>query len=478
MEKAKSEIHRWTSRSPKGGRRLSVLSTQRELTYDGARPPGVALAHIPGDDGWPIVGDTLAILADPKGFVERRARRYGPVNRSRVFGRLNVTLLGPEANELVLLDPQKLFSSALGWGFILDLLFPRGLMLLDFEEHRLHRRALSVAFKSGPMQSYLTGLNAGIAKGLSQWPGGREFEFYPAIKRLTLDLAATSFLGEELGPELEAVQRAFIAMVAGSIGIIRTPLPGTRLGQGAKGRAFIVDYFNRQIPLRRETGGEDLFSQLCRATWDDGTLLSNADIVNHMAFFMMAAHDTLTSSLTSFVYRLAANLEWQEKVREEHRGLGLAPDGPLSFERLDELVLTEMAFKEAMRLAPPVPSIPRRAMRDFEFMAFRIPAGTSVSINPLFTHYMPEPWPEPECYDPMRFGPEVSRNRHKFAFVPFGGGAHMCLGLNFAYMQAKCFAWHFLNKFRVSVAPDYRPSWRMWPIPYPRDGLLVTLAPV
>jgi hypothetical protein len=87
---------------------LSVLGTQRELTYDGTRPPGEALAHIPGDDGWPIVGHTLAILADPKGFVERRAQRYGPVNRSRVFGRLNVTLLGPEANELVLLDPQKL----------------------------------------------------------------------------------------------------------------------------------------------------------------------------------------------------------------------------------------------------------------------------------------------------------------------------------------------------------------------------------
>jgi len=54
----------------------------------------------------------------------------------------------------------------------------------------------------------------------------------------------------------------------------------------------------------------------------------------------------------------------------------------------------------------------------------------------------------------------------------------MCLGLNFAYMQAKCFTWHLLNNFRVSVARDYRPGWRMWPIPYPQDGLLVTLAPV
>ena len=54
----------------------------------------------------------------------------------------------------------------------------------------------------------------------------------------------------------------------------------------------------------------------------------------------------------------------------------------------------------------------------------------------------------------------------------------MCLGLNFAYMQAKCFTWHFLNKFQVATAPDYRPDWKMWPIPYPRDGLHVTLGPV
>jgi cytochrome P450 len=54
----------------------------------------------------------------------------------------------------------------------------------------------------------------------------------------------------------------------------------------------------------------------------------------------------------------------------------------------------------------------------------------------------------------------------------------MCLGLHFAYMQAKCFTWHFLNNFRVTVAPGYQVPWRMLPIPYPRDGLPVTLAPV
>src|ERR1700744_305987 len=145
------------------------------------------LAHIPGDEGWPVVGRTLAILADPKGEVERMAAKHGLVYRSRVLGETSITLLGPEANELVLFDQSKLFSSTHGWGPILDRLFPRGLMLLDFDEHRLHRRALSVAFKSGPMKSYLGELDAGIAARGAQWkqqPG--EMLFYPAMKQLTL----------------------------------------------------------------------------------------------------------------------------------------------------------------------------------------------------------------------------------------------------------------------------------------------------
>ncbi len=79
----------------------------------------------------------------------------------------------------------------------------------------------------------------------------------------------------------------------------------------------------------------------------------------------MAAHDTLTSSLTSFVALLAANPQWQTKLREEIAALGIEPGAPLPFEKLDAMPLTEMAFKEAMRMKPPVPSIPRRATRDF-----------------------------------------------------------------------------------------------------------------
>ncbi|MFC0238959.1 cytochrome P450 [Rhodopseudomonas telluris] len=458
---------------------MSIQVADSSLVARLPPPKRSALAHIPGDEGWPVIGRTFEVLADPKGQVEMMARNYGPVYRSRVLGETSITLLGPEANEFVLFDNTKLFSSSHGWGPILNLLFPRGLMMLDFDEHRLHRRALSVAFKAGPMQSYLAALNDGIARRIAKWqskPG--EMLCYPAMKQLTLDLAATSFLGTEIGAETEEINAAFVDMVAASVAPIRKPWPGTAMARGVRGRKRIVAYFSEQIPIRRAKGGDDLFSQLCHATHEDGALLSTQDIIDHMSFLMMAAHDTLTSSLTSFVAALADNPQWQQKLREEIAGLGLKPGEAISFQQLDALPLTEMAFKEAMRLRPPVPSLPRRATREFTFRGYTIPTGTMVAVNPLFTHHMPEIWPEPNRFDPLRFTDEAQRGRHRFAWIPFGGGAHMCLGLHFAYMQAKCFAVHLLQNVSVSLPPNYTSNWQMWPIPKPKDGLRVNVAPV
>ena len=241
---------------------------------------------------------------------------------------------------------------------------------------------------------------------------------------------------------------------------------------------MLVQYFGRQIADRRASEGDDIFTQLCKTSTEDGALLTPQEIINHMIFLMMAAHDTLTSSLTSFVYFLAVHPRWQEKLRDEAKALGLARGEPLPYELLDALPLTEMAFKETLRLIPPAPSILRCAVRDTEFAGFRIPRGARVIVNPLYTHHMPDIWPQPEKFGPLRFAEEAIRARHKYAFVPYGGGAHMCLGMHFSYMQAKCFAYHLLTTSVVSAAPHYKPAWKYWPIPQPRDGLQIRLTPL
>lgn len=438
-------------------------------------PPG-ALDHIPGEDGWPLVGNTITMLRDPIAFGNAMVAKYGPVFRNRAFGGRSVQMFGPDANELVLFDRDKIFSSEQGWGPVLNLLFPRGLMLMDFDKHRSDRKTLSVAFKPEPMRHYADSLNAGIAARVPDW-SGRTFKFYPAIKALTLDLAATSFLGLPWGPDADKINQAFVDMVQASIGVVRRPLPGTAMGRGVAGRKFLVDYFTPMVPQRRASDGQDIFTQFCQAQDDAGEYLSVGGIVDHMNFLMMAAHDTVTSSITSMVWLLAKNPEWQDRLREEMVAVSPAGQG-VGHNALGDLVLTEMAFKESLRLIPPVPSIPRRALRDFDFGGYRIPAGTSVGVNPAYTHFMPEYWPEPDRFDPMRFTPDAVRERHKYAWVPFGGGAHMCLGLHFAYMQAKIFFHHVLTTHRMSVADGYAPDWQMWPIPQPKDGLTVTFTRV
>ena len=442
--------------------------------------PDVAeISHIPGEKGWPVVGHTFTQLRDPHAFTRRMVATYGKVYRVHSFGGWNVAMIGAEANELLLFDRNKNFSSEQGWGPILDQLFPRGLMLMDFDHHRADRRALSIAFKPGPMRHYADALNRGIARRVTEWGEGGSagtMQFYPAIKQLTLDLAADSFLGLPFGPEADAINTAFVDMVQASVAPVRRPLPFTKMKKGVDGRAFLVDYFTRETHrIRSEGGGQDMFSQFATAEYEDGTQMPVDEVVDHMNFLMMAAHDTITSSATSLVFYLAQNPEWQEKVRQELLAITGGGSNGLDYDQLGEPELTEMAFKEALRMTPPVPSMPRRALKSFEFGGYRIPAGQHVGINIHYTHHSEDYWDSPFTFDPMRFTPDLVKARHKYAWVPFGGGAHMCLGLHFAYMQIKILMAHMLTRYRIEVAEGYDPAWQAWPIPQPKDGLRITL---
>ncbi|VAV95814.1 Cytochrome P450 [hydrothermal vent metagenome] len=436
------------------------------------------LAHIPGEEGVPFFGTTLSLLADPTGFGQRMFEKHGSIFHTNSFGNRNIVLFGADANELLLFNRDRLFSSEQGWGPTLNNLFPRGLMLMDGERHRADRKALSVAFKPAPMKHHCEKLNEGISLRVADW-SGNSFQFYKEIKSLSLDLAASAILGIPWGPEADRINKAFVDEVQAAVGVIRSPLPFTKMGRGAKARQYLLDYFTPQVKERRKKGGDDIFTQMCLATHEDGSLLTEDEVVDHLNFLMMAAHDTITSSATSLVYLLAKHPEWQSKLREEC--LSVAPvGGEVKYEDLGKLELTEMAFKEALRLIPPVPSIPRRALKEFTFRNFTIPKGAQVSISPSFVHKMEKHWPNPHKFDPLRFTPENSAGRHKYAWVPFGGGAHMCIGLHFAYMQIKILMHNILTQNRIVLqrGEDYEPDWQIFPIPRPKDGLPVRLEPI
>ena len=226
--------------------------------------------------------------------------------------------------------------------------------------------------------------------------------------------------------------------------------------RGVNGRKVIVELFVREIPKRRAGQATDLFSELCRATKEDGSLLSDQEIADHMSFLMMAAHDTLTSSVTSLVYMLAKNPRVAgQAARGDARAQSAAPARRCPTSGWANSSCSRWPSRRRCASIRPCPASRDRRCATSSSRAIDIPAGTRVSINVIFTHRMPEIWPEPETFDPLRFTDEAVRARHKYAWVPYSGGAHMCLGLHFAYMQAKSFFYHLLTTTRVSVEPGY-----------------------
>ena len=91
---------------------------------------------------------------------------------------------------------------------------------------------------------------------------------------------------------------------------------------GVKGRAFLVDAFQKILPEKRAANTPDFFSQFCHAESDEGERFNDQEIIDHMIFLMMAAHDTTTSTLTSMIYLLAKYPSWQEELREISRAIG------------------------------------------------------------------------------------------------------------------------------------------------------------
>lgn len=437
--------------------------------------PG-ALNHIPGTGRRLVFDQAFAFLSDPLGFSRRRHARYGPVSRTYIPMQPTIVALGAEANDFVLRDRAQNFSSRLGWEAMLSRLFDRGLMLRDGEDHRYHRRLMQPAFRREALASYLERMTPRIERAVAQWGTQPDFRFYEAIKRLTLDIAADVFLGIELQAEMDQVNKDFSAIVEATISLIRVPLLGRCYARGLASRARLESFITSRIPARRSGNGSDLFSQMCRIETEAGERYTDAEIVDHLIFLMMAAHDTTTSALTTIAYALAKHPDWQARLREEAATMiRTAP----CIDELGKLTLHKQVLHESLRLYPPLPIVLRRAVRDCELHGIHIPCHTLVTVFPVFTHRDPAYWQEPDRFDPDRFGPARDEaHQHPFAWVPFGGGAHMCLGLHFAEMQVKAVLVPLLRRWQLCVDARYRIPYQLAPIAKPRDGLPMRLEPV
>jgi cytochrome P450 len=315
-----------------------------------------------------------------------------------------------------------------------------------------------------------------VGDSVTSWSAGEDFQVYPALKQLTLDVATKIFMASALGGEATKLTRAFVDTVRAGTSLVRVPVPGGRWAAGLSGRKVLEDYFRRSLPAKRASDSDDLFAALCHARTDEGETFSDDDVVNHMIFLMMAAHDTSTITATAMSYYFAKHREWQDKARAESLALGTPTP---TIDELESLATLDLVFKEAMRLVAPVPALVRRATEDTGLVGRYVPKGTMVVVAPGAIHTVGDHWVSVSKFDPLRHAePRNEHKTHRYGYVPFGGGAHKCIGMAFGTNEVKALMHAMLTTYELEIPDDYEIEWDHTSLVMPTDNFPVTLRPL
>jgi cytochrome P450 len=469
--RADALLHAGLSRLPAAP---AALNPPRPL----ADPPaGSGLAPVMGDFGYPGVGWTLNwMYRGPLHWNEQRRAAYGRVSWSGMFGRRILVVASADAAEQVLVDRRGHWSNREGWGWIIGPFFDGGLMLLDDPDHHRDRRIMAQAFTRRRIEAYLVRMGRLTAPALDGWGSGA-VHAYPRLKALTLDVATDVFLDEPVdAASARAVNTAFVDCVRAGTGLVRGDVPLTRWHRGLAGRRLLEAHFRSRVPQHRAGDGDDLLSALCHAEAEDGARFTDEQVVDHIIFLMMAAHDTSTITTSAVLHLLAQHPTWQDRVREESLAAGA---DVLDLAGLGALGSLDLVVKEALRLIPPVPAMGRMAVADTELDGRFVPAGTAAMVAPLPVHHDPDIWDDPERFDPERFAEGRREDaRHRYGYLPFGGGAHKCIGMHVGVAEVKTIVHQLVRRVVLRPPAGHVSRWDWTSLPKPLDDLPLVLAPL
>lgn len=443
-----------------------------ESSYSLARKPTQDLAPIPGPDGHWLWGNLRLLGTNPQPYLSSLRDQYGDCFTFGFFRNQRVLIMtGPEANELILLDRENNFSSHWGWEIVQEF-FGHNILVRDFEDHRQHRKLMAHLFKPESLARYLQQMEQPIDRALGAYVG--PVDVYQQTKVMALDIAIRVFAG--INAENVDAWNSNLNTVLSNVMAHRVRLPGTKYWAALSARNRLRSMLKQEVLSRRDSEGDDLFTQLVNNTDEQGKSLRDQDIVDHMFGLMFAAHDTTASSLAMMFWLFAQHPDAQDRAIEECQHLyDRSGTDRLRYEDLDELPFIEACFKETLRMYAPIQFLPRRSLRAFNFKGNEIPANTAILLAPQVTHFDEDFYPEPGEFRPSRF--EGVKNQ-QFAFVPFGKGSHMCLGMHFAYMEVKAVLYRlFLNR-RVRAVDQDTLDLDYLPIVRPKGGMRVTFESV
>ena len=427
-----------------------------------------------------------SVRRDPLTFLVEVSERYGDL----------VAFPVPGAPALLVNDPADirhvLQGAARNWGKrtvqygALARVTGQGLLASAEPSWIEHRRIASPAFHhrrlSAVCHEVRAAADAAIAARLDGVPPetGTPVNAAELTHRIALHVVGRALFSADLSERaqhlLDATSRAAKLVVRLGRSVLPTvewaPTPTnvrlrvTRRRLDAITSDLIADRRARGRRTRETSHGDDLLGLLLDSD------LTDTEIRDELVTMVIAGHETVAAALTWTLMLLAEHEEVQHRVRSELTNHA----GPVSMlDHRDKLPRTRAAVDEALRLYPPAWVISRRSHGPDVVGGVEIPSGTLVIISPWLVHRRNDTWNDPLAFRPDRFL-EVTAARS--GYMPFGQGARLCIGREFALGEMVVVLSRLLTAYRVSLPQGWRrPEAQARVAVHPRGGMPLVFTP-
>lgn len=453
------------------------------LLSGAVRGLGAPVVTPPGPRGLPVIGMVPHMRRDPFAFFTRNAREYGDIYQVPMPAGNLIVVNHPDYASHVMDDPNGRYS-VIGPGASVVGMLGAAIPMLEGAKFRQRRRMLMPMFGRrhlGQVADVIAGEFVARIDRWAQWAGtGRTVDLQHEIAQVTLPaflhaMFSSSITDREIH-ETDIDLRTFMSLMAMPLMITPrpslVPLPGR--DSAPRSMLRLRSLIRRIIRDRRANPIDtpDLLSLLLEARYDDGSPLSERDLVMELMILMAGGYETVVASLSWTLALLLSHPDHLDRLYDEVDALdGAVP----TQDDLPRLIWAKACFDEGQRLQGH-PFNPRFAMQDDVIGGYLIPQYSLVGPSLYAIHRDPRWWSEPNRYDPNRFTDEAAaKKRPRLAFMPFGSGPHHCIGTGMAYMNAQFLLTIMFQRYRLQLPDGWTPQHHFNFSVTVKDGLPVTI---
>jgi cytochrome P450 len=397
---------------------------------------------------------------------------YAPLVHTEMLGRQRFHVLDPALIQEALVGNAGALSKGPELKRSLGAALGEGLLTADGPHWRWQRQSASPIFRHERLLAFLPAMLRVAADARDRWlalPPGAEIDIGQEMMRTTFDIIVETMLSGRANIDVARVERAITDFLEPTgwvfaLSLLEAPswipYPGRIKARAAT--RYLRGEITRITAARRarESRSGDLIDLLLSASDPEtGRAMTDDEITDNVLTFISAGHETTALALAWTFDLLTRNPECEARAVAEIEAV--TEGGPLLPAHIAELVYTRQVFQEAMRLYPPAPIVARAATRPFTLGGRPVPVGSMIYVPIYALHRHEALWTRPEAFEPDRFAPEATKDRHRYAYLPFGAGPRICIGSAFAMLEGVAILATMLRAARLSSIAAQAPKPRM-----------------